>query len=95
MTDTTWYRIARDGKGLSYGPYSALSTTRNVASNVYGGSWLGVNSVDIDTTVYDWNTETRTPVTYHYKIQKLTAVLKPFNNGFPALSLDLEWIDLD
>jgi len=94
MADTTWYRITEDGKPTGYGPYSAISTARNVASNVFGGVWPGRNHASRDRSMYDWKTETRTSVTHHYKIQKLTAVLKPILDG-SALALDLEWIDLD
>lgn len=96
----SFYRIVRDGgqagwNDTGYGPYSSLAVARNVASQQFGGYWRGVNSVTKAEKIYNHVTNERGIVQVTYKIQKLTAVLKPFKEGFPALLLGLDWVDVD
>jgi hypothetical protein len=86
------YRVAADGKPTGYGPYGAVSTARNVASNVYGGWWMGRNSATITRSLYVHETSSYVDKAVTYTIQKLTPVLKMDPPG--VFQLALEWVNL-
>lgn len=96
----SFYRIVRSSDNkvwtdTGYGPYSHIATARNVASGQFGGYWRGKNSDTVKRTRYDYVSKSHVSYVEFLKIQKLTPVLKPFENGFPALILALEWVDVD